>query len=237
MARGPIEQAQMEAIRNLRSKFYPAPPIALAVATRERKVMEPQVDLSMAVAVDAMPSPYRPDEMVVPPAQDPPEPPAEPPTLYRISSVMLEQRTRGQLARDIIRLTAQQHGVTTTDVMGPRRQRAMVAARHEAIWRVSVAFPDMSLPQIGRVFGGRDHTTILHAIGVYEGILRDRGQALYVAERMQWGALSVDDAEEAWDIGASASRKETAKRVRKERARIGKEIRDARMKAFQPVDK
>ncbi len=44
------------------------------------------------------------------------------------------------------------------------RSKHIVAARQEAMYRVRKERTDMSLPMIGRVFGGKDHTTILHAV-------------------------------------------------------------------------
>lgn len=64
---------------------------------------------------------------------------------------------------DLIRLVASKHGVTVSAIKGSARHRAIVAIRHEAMAFVYKLRPDLSLPQIGRVFN-RDHTTILHAV-------------------------------------------------------------------------
>lgn len=66
--------------------------------------------------------------------------------------------------RLIILETALRHGASPEDILGPSRVKVIVAARHEAIWRARQERPDMSLPQIGRAFANRDHTTILHAV-------------------------------------------------------------------------
>jgi len=67
-------------------------------------------------------------------------------------------------AEDIIRYHAEKSDYTYNDIIGPRRQRKLVAVRQQAMVDVYVQCPHLSLPQIGRRFGGKDHTTILHAV-------------------------------------------------------------------------
>lgn len=64
--------------------------------------------------------------------------------------------------RGIIAEVAQAHRLQPRDLTGHDRFAHMILARHEAIWRVRVE-TKISSPQIGRFFGGRDHTTILWA--------------------------------------------------------------------------
>ncbi|OJY66599.1 MAG: hypothetical protein BGP09_31360 [Rhizobium sp. 60-20] len=54
-------------------------------------------------------------------------------------------------------------GWTFSTIVGPQRRRPVVRVRQKLMWEVSEKF-NLSLPQIGRMFGGRDHTTVLHAI-------------------------------------------------------------------------
>ena len=68
-----------------------------------------------------------------------------------------------QPAQCIIRHVANLYGVSYGDIIGPRRSREIVAARHVAVRAVADARPDMSLPMMGRVFK-RDHTTLLAAL-------------------------------------------------------------------------
>lgn len=65
--------------------------------------------------------------------------------------------------RQIICDVAIEHGVRVDDILGVTRNAKITKARHAAIYRARQERPDMSLPQIGRVFR-RDHTSILHAI-------------------------------------------------------------------------
>lgn len=66
--------------------------------------------------------------------------------------------------KTIIKLVALKHGVARVDVVGPPRTRPIVAARHEAIGLIYTHCKHYSLPELGRFFGNRDHTTMLHAM-------------------------------------------------------------------------
>jgi chromosomal replication initiation ATPase DnaA len=55
-------------------------------------------------------------------------------------------------------------GVTWEDLISVRRTRVFIKPRHMAMTAVHEQRPDLSFPAIGRIFGGRDHTTILHAV-------------------------------------------------------------------------
>jgi hypothetical protein len=65
--------------------------------------------------------------------------------------------------RDIIRDTAARHGMTVAEMISHRREKRLVRARWEAASRLA-AETTLTLQQIGRKLGNRDHTTILYAI-------------------------------------------------------------------------
>ena len=67
--------------------------------------------------------------------------------------------------KDIAQAAIVDSGLSLDDVLGPRRTRHLANYRHYAILCVWALRPDMSLPNIGKHLGGRDHTTIYHAIG------------------------------------------------------------------------
>lgn len=58
--------------------------------------------------------------------------------------------------------TAQYYGVSIDDLCGPSRSRSLVAARQVAMY-LCRELTDMSFPKVGQAFGGRDHTTVMHA--------------------------------------------------------------------------
>jgi hypothetical protein len=65
-------------------------------------------------------------------------------------------------------------GVTIEEIRGSRRTRRIVLPRQLAMYQAYRQRSDLSLPLIGRWFGGRDHTTVLHAIRKIEAL---RGEA------------------------------------------------------------
>jgi hypothetical protein len=67
-------------------------------------------------------------------------------------------------AQKIMYEVAVKHGIRLEDLRSPIRIKRFVLARHEAMWEIKRQRPGLSLPQIGRLFGNRDHTTVLHAI-------------------------------------------------------------------------
>jgi len=65
--------------------------------------------------------------------------------------------------RKIIKEVADKYELTPADLTGPERRRMYAWPRHEAMWRCRME-TNMSLPEIGRRFGGRDHTSCIYAI-------------------------------------------------------------------------
>ena len=66
-------------------------------------------------------------------------------------------------ARVIVHGVARKYGLKTCDLTGPRQSRTYAYPRHEAMARIREE-RKLSLPRIGAMFGGRDHTSILHGI-------------------------------------------------------------------------
>lgn len=64
--------------------------------------------------------------------------------------------------RRIQQLTAREMGVSWSDMVSNRRTAQMALARQVAMWIAKERTPN-SYPAIGRQFGNRDHTTVLHA--------------------------------------------------------------------------
>jgi chromosomal replication initiator protein len=62
----------------------------------------------------------------------------------------------------IMAATAEYFGLTMEDLCGSSRSRMLVTARQTAMY-LCRELTDMSLPKIGQMFGGRDHTTVIHA--------------------------------------------------------------------------
>jgi hypothetical protein len=64
----------------------------------------------------------------------------------------------------VIDVLAAHPGITVADLKGRHRRRDVTYVRHIAMFEVYRQRKDMSHPAIGRWFGGRDHTTVLHAV-------------------------------------------------------------------------
>ena len=62
----------------------------------------------------------------------------------------------------IMAVTADYFGLTIDDLCGTSRSRVLVTARQIAMY-LCRELTDLSLPKIGQQFGGRDHTTVMHA--------------------------------------------------------------------------
>ncbi|WP_417467920.1 chromosomal replication initiator protein DnaA [Maricaulis sp.] len=64
---------------------------------------------------------------------------------------------------EIQKAVATHFGVTTTDICSKRRTQSVVRPRHVAMY-LAKTLTTRSLPDIGRRFGGRDHSTVIHAV-------------------------------------------------------------------------
>ncbi len=64
---------------------------------------------------------------------------------------------------EIIRKVADHYNLRLSDMLSPRRARAVARPRQVAMF-LSKMLTSKSLPEIGRRFGGRDHTTVIHAV-------------------------------------------------------------------------
>lgn len=68
---------------------------------------------------------------------------------------------------EIVRDVAIKHGVTIGAMKSHLRQRRLILARHEAMWRLHTEL-HWSYVKIGNFMGGRDHTTALHGVRAHE---------------------------------------------------------------------
>jgi chromosomal replication initiator protein len=77
----------------------------------------------------------------------------------------------------IMMQTAAYFGVSVDDLCGASRSRMLVTARQIAMY-LCRELTDLSLPKIGQVFGGRDHTTVMHADRKIRQLMAER-RSLY----------------------------------------------------------
>ena len=75
---------------------------------------------------------------------------------------------------DILRIIAKHYGVQRGDLLSSRRNQSIVRPRQIGMY-LAKTLTSRSLPEIGRRFGGRDHTTVLHAIRKIESLKQNDG--------------------------------------------------------------
>ena len=80
----------------------------------------------------------------------------------------------------ILQATAEMFDFTVEDLKGKSRRRPLVTARQIAMY-VFRELTDLSYPAIAREFGGRDHTTVIHAV---EKIARQMGERKAIYEQV-----------------------------------------------------
>ena len=80
-------------------------------------------------------------------------------------------------AKAIIDATASMFDFSVEELTGQSRRRPLVTARQVAMY-VFRELTDFSYPMIGREFGGRDHTTVIHAVEKIGGQMHER-RAIY----------------------------------------------------------
>ncbi|WP_367124835.1 chromosomal replication initiator protein DnaA [Streptomyces phytohabitans] len=76
-------------------------------------------------------------------------------------------------ATDIMAATADYFGLSVDDLCGSSRSRVLVTARQIAMY-LCRELTDLSLPKIGAQFGGRDHTTVMHADRKIRALMAER---------------------------------------------------------------
>jgi chromosomal replication initiator protein len=72
---------------------------------------------------------------------------------------------------DILKVVGRHYNVAKADLLSPRRARTVVVPRQIGMY-LAKKLTSRSLPEIGRRFGGRDHSTVLHAVRKIDEQLR-----------------------------------------------------------------
>lgn len=111
-------------------------------------------------------------------------------SIARIDEFLGHLARSGEVKRirieEIQRVVARHYNVTKQDLLSNRRTRSIVKPRQVAMYLAKMMTP-RSLPEIGRRFGGRDHTTVLHAVRKIEDLVggdQKLGQELELLKRL-----------------------------------------------------
>ncbi len=83
---------------------------------------------------------------------------------------ILRSSDRKLSIEEIQRKVAEHYNVRLSDLIGPKRLRTIARPRQVAMYLAKQLTP-RSLPEIGRRFGGRDHTTIMHGVRKIEELM------------------------------------------------------------------
>jgi chromosomal replication initiator protein len=92
-----------------------------------------------------------------------------------LSDLVLAGEPRRISPQMILETTAASYGFSVDALCGPSRTRPLVTARQVAMY-LTRELTDYSYPAIGRIFGKRDHTTVIHAVDKIAGQMQERRQ-------------------------------------------------------------
>jgi chromosomal replication initiator protein len=90
-------------------------------------------------------------------------------------SDILRASDRKLTIEEIQRKVAEHYNIRLSDMIGPKRLRVIARPRQVAMYLAKQLTP-RSLPEIGRRFGGRDHTTIMHGVRKIEDLMSTDSQ-------------------------------------------------------------
>lgn len=99
------------------------------------------------------------------------------PSIEQVKSILVNVITppkkRGVSAKKIIEVVADFYNVSTEDLLKQSRKKEYVNPRQIAMYIIRREL-ETSLPSIGEFFGGRDHTTVIHAIDKIERNIKEK---------------------------------------------------------------
>ena len=84
--------------------------------------------------------------------------------------IFLRTNSRKITIDEIQKKVVEHYNIKLSDMHSPRRSRSVARPRQVAMY-LAKSITTRSLPEIGRKFGGRDHTTVIHAIKTIEEIM------------------------------------------------------------------
>jgi chromosomal replication initiator protein len=92
-----------------------------------------------------------------------------------LSDILANEEPRPITPKVILEATASTFGFGIDELCGTSRRRPLVNARQIGMY-VFRELTDFSYPAIGREFGGRDHTTVIHAVEKVSSLMKERRQ-------------------------------------------------------------
>jgi len=108
-----------------------------------------------------------------------------------LADIITDHHPRAISPQAILEATATMFNFPVEALRGKSRHRPLVTARQIAMY-VFRELTDLSFPAIAREFGGRDHTTVMHAVEKIAGLMKERqqvyDQVLELIQRVKTGA-------------------------------------------------
>jgi chromosomal replication initiator protein len=88
---------------------------------------------------------------------------------------ILRDNDRKLSVEEIQRKVSEHYAIRLSDMIGPKRLRSFARPRQVAMY-LAKQMTRRSLPEIGRSFGGRDHTTVMHGVRRIEELMHKDAQ-------------------------------------------------------------
>ena len=92
-----------------------------------------------------------------------------------LGDVLSDNQPRVITAKVILEATSKMFGFPIEELQGKSRRRPLVTARQVGMY-VCREMTDLSYPAIAREYGGRDHTTVIHAVEKIGALMKERRQ-------------------------------------------------------------
>jgi chromosomal replication initiator protein len=92
-----------------------------------------------------------------------------------LGDIISDREPRPITSQTILEATAKMFGFTVDELRGKSRRRPLVTARQIGMY-VCREMTDLSYPAIAREYGGRDHTTVIHAVDKITNLMGERRQ-------------------------------------------------------------
>jgi chromosomal replication initiator protein len=92
-----------------------------------------------------------------------------------LGDVLSDNQPRPVTAKVILETTSKMFGFPVEELQGKSRRRPLVTARQIGMY-VCREMTDLSYPAIAREYGGRDHTTVIHAVEKIGALMKERRQ-------------------------------------------------------------
>ena len=110
-------------------------------------------------------------------------------TARKVLKDILVERSRELSIEDIIKKVSNHFNIKVTDLKSPKRLKAVVLPRQVAMY-LARQLTSSSYPEIGERFGGKDHSTIIHAIRKVERMMEENYQLRQTVETLRQSLTS-----------------------------------------------